>query len=111
MSDDQRETIAFLSDSASYGVAGAKVERIETHISRVFLAGDRVWKQKRAVTYPYVDFATVAQREAACRAELTSTGGPRPSSISRSTRSRVAPTAASPSTAPASSTGSPRRTA
>jgi aminoglycoside phosphotransferase family enzyme len=70
MSDDQRETIAFLSDSASYGVAGAKVERIETHISRVFLAGDRVWKRKRAVTYPYVDFAIVAQREAACRAEL-----------------------------------------
>ena len=34
---DQSEVIAFLSDGASYGVA---VEKIETHISIVFLVGE-----------------------------------------------------------------------
>jgi len=36
----------------------------------VFLAGDRAYKLKRAVRFSYLDFSTVAQREAACRAEL-----------------------------------------
>lgn len=68
--DDQTGTIEFLADGASHGLPGAPVEHIETHISHVFLVGDRVLKLKRAVTYSYLDFATIAQREAACRAEL-----------------------------------------
>ncbi|HTW53162.1 MAG TPA: hypothetical protein VME45_14820, partial [Stellaceae bacterium] len=56
MADDQRETIAFLSDPASYGLAAGEIERIEPHISLVFLAGERVYKLKRAVLLPYVDF-------------------------------------------------------
>ena len=43
---------------------------IETHISRVYLSGDRAWKLKKAVTFPYVDFATLAQRHQACRREV-----------------------------------------
>lgn len=70
MTDDQTETIAFLAEGASYGLQGLPVERIETHISLIFLVGDRAVKLKRAVTYSYLDFATVEQREAACRAEL-----------------------------------------
>lgn len=70
MPDDQTQTIAFLADGANHGLPGAPVEHIETHISHIFLVGDRVLKLKRAVTYSYLDFATVAQREAACRAEL-----------------------------------------
>ena len=42
----------------------------ETHMSQVFLAGDRVYKLKKPVRFPYLDFSTLARREAACRAEL-----------------------------------------
>ncbi|WP_341702959.1 AAA family ATPase [Ferrovibrio sp.] len=43
---------------------------IETHISRVFLSGDRAWKLKKAVSLPYVDFSTLERRHAACEREL-----------------------------------------
>jgi aminoglycoside phosphotransferase family enzyme/predicted kinase len=43
---------------------------IETHISRVFLSGDRAWKLKKAVTLPYVDLATLEQRRVACEREV-----------------------------------------
>ncbi|WP_415391698.1 AAA family ATPase [Paracoccus sp. SJTW-4] len=66
--DDQADVIAFLSDPATHG--GASVDVIETHISRIFLAGDRAWKMKRAVRLPYADFSTPALRLAACGAEL-----------------------------------------
>jgi hypothetical protein len=71
MPDDQQDTVAFLSDPASYGSTPGTVETIETHISRVFLVGDRVYKLKRAVAYPYLDFSTVTRRHEACEAELT----------------------------------------
>src|SRR5437764_10361376 len=70
MADDQDEVIAFLSDPVSYGAGVQRVERIETHISIVFLAGDRAYKLKRAVRYPYLDFSTAARRAEACAAEL-----------------------------------------
>jgi aminoglycoside phosphotransferase family enzyme len=68
--DDQRDVIAFLADPASYGVSGLTVEKIETHISIIFLAGDHAYKLKRAVCFPYVDFSTITLRERFCRAEL-----------------------------------------
>lgn len=71
MADDQHETIAFLSDPGSYGLAASAVERFETHISLVFLAGEQAYKLKRAVRLPYVDFSTIGQRHEACVAELT----------------------------------------
>lgn len=46
-------------------------EVIETHISRVFLAGDRAWKLKKAVALPYVDFSTLEKRRIACEREVT----------------------------------------
>ncbi len=42
----------------------------ETHVSRIFLTGDRAWKLKKAVTLPYLDFATLAQRRMACEREV-----------------------------------------
>jgi aminoglycoside phosphotransferase family enzyme len=39
-------------------------------MSWVFLAGDKVYKLKKPVRFPYLDFTTLARREAACRAEL-----------------------------------------
>ena len=67
---DQEDVIAFLSDGASYGKPGITVERIETHISIVFLIGDRAYKLKRAVCFPYLDYSTAAVRERFCKAEL-----------------------------------------
>ena len=68
--DDQHETIAFLSDPSSYGAGVDRVEIVETHVSMVFLAGDRAYKLKRAVKLPYLDFSTVELRRKACAAEL-----------------------------------------
>lgn len=67
--DEQTATAAFLMDPASYGLA-AKVETMETHISRIFLTGERAFKMKRGVKLPYVDFSTPALRLAACRKEV-----------------------------------------
>jgi len=54
-----------------YRPAVREVTRQETHMSQVFLAGDRVYKLKKPVRFPYLDFSTLARRESACRAELT----------------------------------------
>ncbi len=62
--------IAFLSRPDSYGDPARTVSHRETHMSWVFLAGDRVFKLKKPVCFPYLDFSTLARREAACRAEL-----------------------------------------
>jgi aminoglycoside phosphotransferase family enzyme/predicted kinase len=64
----QRETVAFLSDPKTHG--GAEVETITTHASRIFMAGDRVYKLKRAVKYSYLDFSTLALRRKSCEEEL-----------------------------------------
>src|SRR5258708_38746364 len=44
--------------------------RIDTHGAIVFLAGDRAYKLKRAVKFPYMDFSTVERRHAMCDAEI-----------------------------------------
>jgi aminoglycoside phosphotransferase family enzyme len=69
MTDDQSATAVFLANPASYGLA-VPVERMETHISMIFLVGDRVYKLKKALKLPYVDFSTAAIREDACRKEV-----------------------------------------
>ncbi len=75
--EDQTEIVAFLSDPVSHGGAGP-VETMETHISRIFLAGDRVYKMKRAVKLPYVDFSTPDKRLEACRREVEFNGATTP---------------------------------
>jgi aminoglycoside phosphotransferase family enzyme len=62
--------VGFLSRPDSYRPVPGEVVRRETHMSWVFLAGDRVYKLKKPVRFPYLDFSSVARREAACRAEL-----------------------------------------
>jgi len=62
--------VEFLSRANAYPAFAGEVVRRETHMSWVFLAGDRVYKLKKPVRFPYLDFSTLARREAACRAEL-----------------------------------------
>jgi len=64
------EKIEFLQRGDSYRPPARKVVRHETHMSEVFLADDRVYKLKKPVHFPYLDFSTLARREGACRAEL-----------------------------------------
>lgn len=67
---DLAAVIDFLSRADAYSPAVKEVVRRQTHMSWVFLAGDKVYKLKKPVRFPYLDFSTLAKREAACRAEL-----------------------------------------
>lgn len=67
---DQQEVIHALSLPDFHGASVHEVERIDTHISVVFLAGSRALKLKRAVKFDYVDFSTLDKRRAACEAEV-----------------------------------------
>jgi aminoglycoside phosphotransferase family enzyme len=68
--DDQSEATAFLSHGASFGLPQEKPRRVDTHISNVFLIGDRVFKMKRAVKLSFLDYSSLAERERLCRAEF-----------------------------------------
>lgn len=64
------DKVAFLSTAGAYpGHAGRVVWR-ETHMSWLFFLDGAVYKLKKPVRFPYLDFSTLARREAACRAEL-----------------------------------------
>ena len=62
--EDQSETIAVLEKRL------APAKRIDTHGAVVFLSGDRAYKLKRAVKFPYMDFSTAERRRAMCEAEV-----------------------------------------
>ena len=64
----QEEAFALLGDPATHG--GAPVRRIDTHAASVFLAGERAYKVKRAVKFPFLDYSDIARRKAACEAEM-----------------------------------------
>ena len=71
MTQDQGPSLALLAMPQSHGLsAGGRVTRIDTHASHVFLAGDRAYKMKRAIRYPYLDYGTLGRRKWACEREV-----------------------------------------
>ncbi|MGA7430146.1 MAG: phosphotransferase, partial [Xanthobacteraceae bacterium] len=69
----QEDVFRLLADAETHGMDESeddKVRRIDTHAAAVFLAGDLVFKVKRAVKYPFLDYSTLDKRKAACLAEL-----------------------------------------
>ena len=69
----QDDVFRLLADPETHGLDDGgdhKVRRIDTHAAAVFLAGDIVFKVKRAVKYPFLDYSTLDKRKAACLAEL-----------------------------------------
>ncbi len=64
------EKVRFLRLPAAYGKPGAaEVLARETHMSWVFLTGERVYKLKKPVRYDFLDFSTLDARERNCREE------------------------------------------
>ncbi len=69
--DDQSAVIAALSEPEAYGLKRPrKIAVKETNICDVFMTGEKAYKLKRGVKYPYVDYSTAEKRAAACRREL-----------------------------------------
>lgn len=66
----QEEVANFLGDARTYGGRIGEVTRIDTHAAMVFLAGDDVYKVKRAVRFPFLDFSTLEKRRRACEREV-----------------------------------------
>jgi aminoglycoside phosphotransferase family enzyme len=64
------EKLLFLSKPSAYPDAPSSVAVIETHMSYVFLAGNRVYKLKKPVCFSYLDFSTLQARERNCKEEL-----------------------------------------
>lgn len=60
-----------LASPAAYPHPVDHVEVVQTHISLVFLAGERVYKLKKPVDLGFVDYSTLARRRACCEAEVT----------------------------------------
>jgi len=59
-----------LSESEVWPASSNDVDWIQTHISHVFLAGDRVFKLRKAVRLPFLDFSTCVDRNADCLREV-----------------------------------------
>lgn len=57
-------------DAIAQAVGSDSAEVLQTHISVVVIAGERVFKFKKCVELPFLDFSTIERRERACRDEL-----------------------------------------
>jgi len=65
---NQQDVIAFLKKELTTADGPPRI--ITTHISVIFLSGDRAFKLKRAVAYAFLDFTTLDARRIACEREL-----------------------------------------
>jgi hypothetical protein len=72
--DGQDAVLALLGRRETYP-AQPQVTRIDTHSAIVFLAGKDVYKVKRAVRMPFLDYSTLERRRAACEAEVRVNAG------------------------------------
>ncbi|MDI9569246.1 MAG: AAA family ATPase [Pseudomonadota bacterium] len=62
--------VAAMSDPGFYPHRPGEVELAQTHISYVFIAGDEVYKVKKAVDFGFLDFTTLEKRRHYCHEEL-----------------------------------------
>jgi aminoglycoside phosphotransferase family enzyme len=67
---DIEAKLHFLRTQQAYGESAAPPECIETHMSWVFLVGDQVYKLKKPVRFPFLDFSTLKARAFFCREEV-----------------------------------------
>ena len=67
---DHAELVEALKDPAFYDPPVERVEFIQTHISSVFLTGEKAYKLKKPVNFGFLDFSTVELRKLNCEAEV-----------------------------------------
>ena len=67
---DNDAKLKFLQSANAYGTVKQEIECIETHMSWVFLVGEQVFKLKKSLRLPYLDFTSLRAREFYCREEL-----------------------------------------
>jgi len=65
----QQEVVEALTSGDLTGSA-ARLTRIDTHMSLVFLGADHAYKLKRARRHPFADLSTLEARRRACEAEI-----------------------------------------
>ena len=65
------EKVAFLGGGDAHETSGELLTCRETHMSWVFLAGEKVYKLKKPIRLSYLDFSSLEKRHAACEAEFT----------------------------------------
>ena len=70
MTTSSERVVAALSEPGFYGCGVARVDVVQTHISWVFLAGDDVYKVKKPVRFPFLDFSDLARRRYFCHEEV-----------------------------------------
>ncbi|HEY9079750.1 AAA family ATPase [Magnetovibrio sp.] len=68
--EDQSAQVALLSDPAVFGDGTDDVKRVTTHASHVFIGKTRVYKLKRAVEFPFMDYSDRDKRLKYCEAEV-----------------------------------------
>ena len=66
----QAALVAALEDPRCYPHPAPTVERRETHVSHVLLAGDYAYKIKKPLNLGFLDFSTLARRRHFCEEEL-----------------------------------------
>ncbi len=69
-SELSREIVAALLDPRSYPDPAERVELRETHISWVFLVGERAYKVKKPLVLPFLDYGSLERRLEMCREEV-----------------------------------------
>ena len=62
--------VARMSEPSFYPARPQRVEIRETHVSIVFLAGDRAYKLKKPVRMPFLDYSTPERRRHFCEQEV-----------------------------------------
>jgi uncharacterized protein len=64
------EIVEHLVNPRAYPHEVGRVELLQTHISWVFLAGDRAYKVKKPVDLGFLDYSTPERRESCCHEEV-----------------------------------------
>ena len=66
----EQEVVAFLLRPEAYAERPGRVDLVETHGARIFLAGAKAIKVKKRVKLPFLDFSTLELRRRACAREV-----------------------------------------
>jgi aminoglycoside phosphotransferase family enzyme/predicted kinase len=71
MDAHERRIVRFLLRPRAYPHPAGRIERRETHVSHVFLAGAYAYKLKKPVKFPFLDASALASRKRFCQLELS----------------------------------------